>query len=65
MRTAMSRSSLTHHVMTLILGALLALAIWLVGNHEQTWLGFVIAAIYAETARGQRALAALPRRPRS
>ena len=62
MQTATRSPEWTRHLMTLIGGLVAALAIWLVaGAPDMAWLGFLLAALTAET-RGRRAC--VPRAPR-
>jgi hypothetical protein len=49
MQTATHRSTVLYHAVTLLLGAVMAAAIWLLGYAEISSLGFAAAAIYGET----------------
>lgn len=65
MRTATRSSRLIEHTLTLLFGAVLAVGIWLAGYPDVSWLGFVAAAMYAESPRGRRRLARSATRSRS
>ncbi len=65
MQTATRSSRLIDHATTLLLGAAMAVAIWLAGYAEISWLGFAAAAMYGETPAWRRARACLPRRSAS
>ena len=65
MPTTTRSSKLLPHALVLLFGAVLALAIWLAGYAELSWLGFAGAAMHAETRGGRRALARLSRRSSS
>ncbi len=49
------------YALTLLLGAVLAAAVGLAGYTEWFWVGFVAAAICADTPTGSRTLARLAR----
>jgi hypothetical protein len=62
MQTATRSSTLIQHTLTLLLGALLAVVIWLAGYADVSWLGFVAAAMHADSPSGRRRLARVARR---
>ena len=57
MPTSTRRTTLIVHALTLLFGAVVAIAIGLAGYVQLSWLGFVLAALLAETPRGRRVLA--------
>ncbi len=63
MQTTIRSSTLVHHLVTLLIGAVLAAGIWLLGYAEVSWLGFIVAAILRDRASSHQALARPSRRP--
>ena len=61
MPTKTRSTKIIEHALTLLLGALLAAAVALAGYTQWLWVGFVAAAICADTASGRRRLARLAR----
>jgi len=57
MQTAPRSAAFVHHVLTLLLGVVLAAGIWVTGHAELSWLGFAVATVYAEGRGGRRARA--------
>jgi len=61
--TTMRDGTWRRTAVTLLLGLVLALAIaFAAGAPHAAWLGFALAAMYAETARGRATLARAARR---
>ncbi len=56
MPTQPRSTKMIEHALTLLLGAVLAAAIGLAGSTEWFWMGFVAAAICADTKSGGRGL---------
>jgi len=51
MTTNTPRSTSRRAPLTLLLGAVMAALIWLAGSPETSFVGFVLAAVLAETSR--------------
>ncbi len=63
MQTTTRSSTLVRHLVTLLIGAVLAAGIWLLGYAEVSWLGFIAAGITRDRASSHQALARPSRRP--
>ena len=65
MSTATSRTHWTRWLVTLVLGTVASATIWFAGAHDVAYLGYLLAAVAGEPARGRACRRRMPGRPAS